>query len=431
MSYDPHERETEEIAELASELRYRRFRLSVEAGPQRGETVVSDGEELSIGSARGNHLVLADDAVSRHHCVLRVSDQGVWLRDLDSTNGTQVEGHRVGSLRLKSGTGFRVGRTTLRFERLSEEVSEPLSRLESFGSLLGKSSALRRIFAMLPRIAASETTVLLEGETGTGKTLVASAVHEASPRAGGPFVVVDCGTIAATLAESHLFGHKRGAFTGATESRAGAFEAADHGTLFIDEVGELPLALQPKLLRALEQREVTPLGSTEPRRVDVRVVAATNRDLREEVNHGRFRADLFYRLAVVRLCIPPLRERPEDVELYARHFFSELGDGAAPPPALLEVWKHQRWSGNVRELRSAVERALLFGEAAPASQRGVAGPAVSFREAKERVVESFERSFLGDLIARHGGNLSQAARAAKMDRNHLRELLRRYRIEVR
>jgi two-component system, NtrC family, response regulator GlrR len=421
---DPSQGETARLEELAGEVRWRRFRITVSGGPQHGMEAISDGAELGIGTARGNQLVLTDDAVSRHHCVVTHGERGVWLRDLESTNGTRVGGLRVGSVRLKSGTVFTVGRTTLRFERLADEVKETLSRAPSFGPLLGKSAAMRRIFAMLPRIAQSDTTVLLEGETGTGKTLIAAAVHDASPRASGPFVVVDCGALTPTLVESHLFGHARGAFTGAESSRTGAFEEASGGTIFIDEVGELPLGVQPKLLRVLEQREVTPLGKTRPTPVDVRVVAATNRDLREEVNRGGFRADLFYRLAVVRLLVPPLRDRPEDVEQLVRFFHAEIAPDAAPLPAeLVELWKGQRWSGNVRELRSAIERAVLLGDAA--REPGAAPPS-SFREAKERIIESFERAYVTELVAQHGGNLSQAARAARMDRNHLRELLRRY-----
>jgi DNA-binding NtrC family response regulator len=325
---------------------------------------------------------------------------------------------------------FTVGQTTLRFESLPSNIREPLSASERFGDVLGRSASIRRLFALLPRIAASDSTVLIEGETGTGKTLLASSIHEASGRAKEPFVVFDCGAVAPTLIESELFGHERGAFSGAIAAREGAFVAARRGTLFLDELGELPLELQPKLLRALSERTIVPLGSRVPREVDARVIAATNRDLRERVNQGHFRADLFYRVAVVRLAIPPLRERPDDIELLARHFYAECCPEAPEPPAeWLEVWKRLSWRGNVRELRSAVERIVLFGEEQPSEAQAAPKDTLSFRAAKERVIESFEREYLQRLLARAAGNVSKAARIARMDRNHLRELLRRHGLE--
>jgi DNA-binding NtrC family response regulator len=396
--------------------------------------VVSEADEISIGSSEGNDLVLTDSSVSRHHCVITERAKGFWIKDLDSTNGIVVGGHKVGSARLKSGSSFKLGRTTLRFDALDEEVSQPLSRTVSFADVMGQSAAMRRIFATLPRIAAAGSTVLLEGETGTGKSLVAAAIHEASPRASAPLVVVDCASVSPTLIESQLFGHKRGAYTGAHDDKPGAFVAAQGGTLFLDEVGELPLELQPKLLRVLEERVVTPVGSTTPVAIDVRVVAATNRDLREEVNRGGFRADLFYRLNVVRVHLPPLRERPEDIELLVDHFYGQFSpDQSSPPPEMLASFKRQRWSGNVRELRSAVERAILLGDAAPdqpSAHTHGSDPFVDlslpFRSAKDAVVSQFEKAYLAALIHAHGGNISKASRAARMDRNHLRELLRRH-----
>jgi two-component system, NtrC family, response regulator GlrR len=436
------EQETHELPQLENEVRIQRFVVRVETGPAEGHAVVSNGAELSIGSSQGNDLVLDDATVSRHHAVIESGERGFWLKDLDSTNGTVLAGHRIKSAMLKSGSVFVVGRTQLRFESLDEQICEALSSQPQFASALGQSAAMRRIFALLPRIAASDSTVLLEGETGTGKTLLASAIHEASVRAAGPFVVVDCAALTPTLIESHLFGHARGAFTGALSAHVGAFEMARGGTVFLDEVGELPPELQPKLLRVLEERTVTPLGTTRPVPIDARVLAATNRDLREEVNRGGFRADLFFRLAVVRVRVPALRERPEDIELYARHFWTQLARsmGAAsspgagvPPDELLEAWKRLHWSGNVRELRAAVERALLLGtssldRSAPSSDVDLSVP---YRVAKENVVTSFERAYLSRLVERSGGNLSQAARSACMDRNHLRELLRRHGLDRR
>ncbi|MEQ9323173.1 MAG: sigma-54-dependent Fis family transcriptional regulator, partial [Polyangiaceae bacterium] len=241
---------------------YQRFAVEVVAGDDAGARVTSEGEELSIGTARGNGLVLTDRSVSRHHCVIATTAKGFRIRDLDSTNGVKLGGYKVFTALLKSGASFRLGRTKLRFEILDEHISEPVSPEQAFGGVLGRSAAMRRIFALLPRVAASDSTVLIEGETGTGKTLLASAIHDESPRVDGPFMVVDCGAVTGTLIESHLFGHARGAFTGATEERDGAFVAARGGTVLLDEVGELPLELQPKLLRVLEERVVTPVGTT-------------------------------------------------------------------------------------------------------------------------------------------------------------------------
>jgi DNA-binding NtrC family response regulator len=294
---------------------------------------------------------------------------------------------------------------------------------------------------VLPRLAESDSTILLEGETGTGKGLLAEAIHEASPRAAGPFIVLDCGAIPPTLIESELFGHEKGAFTGAAAARTGGFEAARGGTVFLDEIGELPLDMQPKLLRALEDRVVKRVGGNEPVRLDIRIIAATNRDLRTEINQGRFRSDLYYRLNTFRLRIPPLRERRDDIALLVAHFYRQLSPGGEPPPAELitELARHD-WPGNVRELRAAVERAVLLGD--PAVWRALCDDApplaederfaegTSFRAAKERAVAAWEREYTRALITRYGGNLSRAARAVRMDRNHLRELLRRHKISA-
>ncbi|HJZ83818.1 MAG TPA: sigma 54-interacting transcriptional regulator [Polyangia bacterium] len=428
---------------------FRRFRIQVTDGPERGTEKVSDATEFGIGSAPGNQLQLTDPTVSRHHCLITASPQGFLLRDLGSKNGTTLAGFRVESAYLHSGAVIGLGLTTLRFDPLEDEIREPLSEDERFGRALGKSAGMRRIFALLPRIAASDSTVLLEGETGSGKTLLADAIHQAGPRARNPFVVVDCGSIPPTLIESELFGHEKGAFTGAHAARAGAFQAAQGGTVFLDEVAEMPLEMQPKLLRALEDRVIKRIGSVDPIRLDVRVIAATNRDLRQEVNRGSFRSDLFYRLNIVRLRIPPLRERREDIPLLVTHFYGQfVSDGDPNPPAeLIASLSRQDWPGNVRELRSAVERSVLMGDPqlwreivdpplAPAGAAPVPGaadfdPTVSFRAAKERAVASWERSYIGELVRRSGGNLSQAARMAHMDRNHLRELVRRHGIPVR
>ena len=430
------------------ELSYQRISLTVVAGVDLGRSASSEDGEISIGTAVGNDLTLTDPSVSRHHCVLAVGPRGYQLSDLGSTNGTMVAGVGVERAWLKPGAQIELGQTRLRVDVLDDRVREPLASEERWGRALGRSPGMRRIFAILPRLAGSDSTVLIEGETGTGKSLLAEVLHDASARRAAPFMVVDCSAIPPTLVESELFGHEKGAFTGATSARRGVFEAAAGGTLFLDEVGELPLEMQPKLLRALEDRVVRRVGGLETIRLDVRVIAATNRDLRKEVNRGRFRSDLFYRLNTLRLRVPPLRERREDIGVLAAHFYNQFaGDPTAAPPAeLLTDWLKREWPGNVRELRSAVERAVLLDDPtiwaeisstislpvdAPAAFRAADfDDAVSFRVAKERAVGDWERGWVRELVRRHDGNLSRAARAARMDRNHLRELVRRHGVTI-
>jgi transcriptional regulator with GAF, ATPase, and Fis domain len=303
----------------ARELRVGRFALRVMSGPDAGLSQPSDAEEFVVGTAPGNQLVLKDPTVSRHHLSVTATTKGFLLRDLGSTNGTTVAGLRVEAAYLSAGALVGAGETQLRFELLEDEVHEPLAKESAWARLLGSSPAMRRIFALMPKLAASTSTVLLYGETGTGKGLIAESIHQEGPRATQPFVVIDCGAIPPTLIEAELFGHERGAFTGAHGARAGGFELAQGGTVFLDEIGELPLEMQPKLLRALEERTVKRLGGSERIALDVRVIAATSRDLHQEVNRGTFRSDLFYRLNVVRLRVPPLRERSEDSALLAAH----------------------------------------------------------------------------------------------------------------
>ena len=432
----------------AREIAFQRFRLRVIEGKDRDAERVCDGTELGVGTAPANHLVLSDPTVSRHHFVLSVTPLGVMLRDLGSTNGTTVAGHRVETGYVKHGSIIGAGASTLRFESLADQVREPLSADDRFDHVMGSSVAMRRLFAVLPRIAASDATVLIEGETGTGKSLIAEGLHRESPRARGPFVVADCGAIAPSLIESELFGHEKGAFTGAVARRIGAFESAQGGTLFLDELGELPLDLQPKLLRALEERTIKRVGATERVRLDVRVIAATHRDLREAVNQGQFRMDLFYRLNTVRLRVPSLRERRDDIPALVAHFYEQLAEDGSPPPELVASLQGRSWPGNVRELRSAVERAVMLGDpdllehaseppsglhdpsARPTEDEACFAQGVSFRVAKERMTLRWERWYVTELYRRNGGNLSAAARAARMDRTHLRELLQRSKLDV-
>jgi DNA-binding NtrC family response regulator len=299
---------------------------------------------------------------------------------------------------------------------------------------------MQKLFAILERVSKADVSVLVEGESGTGKELVASQIARRSSRADGPFVVVDCSAITRTLMESELFGHAKGSFTGAERDRVGAFEAANGGTVFLDEIGELPLDMQPKLLRVLEAREVRRLGETKTRKVDVRVIAATNRKLEEEVNRSNFREDLYFRLSVVTVRVPPLRERSEDIDLLIRVFlesFDALDSMHLFTPEVIETLSRHSWPGNVRELRNYVERAVVF-DAAPPPWRDEPPSAsmpppsaaeidvgVPFKIAKERVVDEFERRYLAALLEQTGGNLSSAARKAGIDRMYLHRLVLR------
>ena len=414
----------------------RRSRLTVLAGPDQGLTRDFDAAIVRVGGRRTADLRLSDERVSGLHLEIRLIEDGIRLVDLDSTNGTWLLGYRVHEVGVASGAVVELGQTQLRVETLDEATEVPLSGRDRLVGMVGGSPAMRELYARIERAAAADATVLVSGETGSGKELVAEALHALSPRAAGPLVVVDCGALPLNLVESELYGHERGAFTGAHESRAGAFERARGGTLFLDEVGELPLEVQPKLLRALERREIRRVGGAQAMTVDVRVVAATHRDLEREVARGAFREDLYYRLAVIRLAVPPLRERPGDIPLLVEHFLAELtGAGGAAPAAArptaqaLEQLAGAEWRGNVRELRNAVERLVLLGDPPGIPPQAAAemevDAAVPYKVARARLLASFEKSYLEALLARHGGNLSAAARAAGIDRMSIHRLLQR------
>jgi two-component system, NtrC family, response regulator GlrR len=405
-----------------------RFRVRVVTGPDANLQFESGSQDVSIGTGAGQDLRLTDPCISRHHCAIRVGDAGLICEDLGSTNGTYVGGHRVTSAAIAPGDTISLGETVLSVELLGDMASEPLSTGDRFGRVLGRSVAMRRVFSLLERVASSDATILIEGETGTGKSALAEAVHETSKRAAGPMVVVDCGALPGTLLESELFGHERGAFTGAVQSRVGLFESASGGTVLLDEIGELPIDLQPKLLRALERRVIRRVGASHEIPVDIRLIAATHRDLRREVNKGTFRQDLWYRLNTVRLVLPPLHERRDDIAMLVSAFYRDLlnDPSAVPPATLVRSMMRGRWQGNVRELRSAVERALV---GAPEVQDGGGGDeelGLSFKAAKSRATSDWEKRYLGKLLPAHDGNVSRAARAARMDRTHLSELVHRH-----
>ena len=393
----------------------------------------SMGGVATIGKSDENDLVLRDETVSRKHVeITRVRD-GLRVRDLDSTNGTRIGAAAIKEAIIGVGTILRVGDVEILASVAIDRLDVPISSEDHFELVLGRSEAMRRVFGVLERAAPTSASILLTGETGTGKDVLARSLHLRSGRRGA-FEVLDCGAIVPSLVESELFGHERGAFTGAVSARPGAFERAAGGTLFLDELGELPLELQPKLLRVLEARAFRRVGGTTTIESDVRIVAATSRDLRE-----RFREDLYYRLAVVSLQVPPLRDRREDIPMLVTRFVEKLHVSPATMSALT-AWS---WPGNVRELRNVLERAAALTaesgapelrlvdfpprDTAPAVASGASyDPALSYRETRARVEAAFERDYLQWLLVRHANNVSAASREARMDRNHLSDLLRKH-----
>ena len=438
----------------ATRRQLRKSKLVVVDGHDEGKELLIDKERVTIGRSLACDLVLGDQTASGSHCEIIANEKGFLLRDLGSTKGTMIGEVAVQEVWLSSGAAFRVGQTLLEFRSTEGTVEIDLSRQERFYELVGRSVRMREIFAVLEKVAASDLTVLVRGETGTGKELVARAIHRASKRAKRPLVVQDCSAIASNLIESTLFGHEKGSFTGAIDKHRGCFEQADGGTIFLDEIGELDLSLQPKLLRVLESNEVQRVGGNKRIPVDVRVVAATNRDLRQMVNDGTFREDLFYRLSVVQVELPALRERPEDIPSLAQIFLQEFCKRRFPgekqgyvitPDAMLKLQSFQ-WPGNVRELKNTIERAISLTDSVeigvqdllPASQKSPdavlpGGTAeqyvydeIEFKEAKQRVLDAFESGYLKALLDKHGGNITRSANAAGLTRYHLRELAKRY-----
>lgn len=410
--------------------------VELEASNPQSTRVVFDGAVCRLGSHPSNELVIHDRRVSRFHCSLRL-ERGAWrLKDSGSLNGTYLNGIRFRDADLPlEPCQIRIGDSQLVVRTLEPVARERVPVRTSLGGIVGGSLVMRQMYSLIERIAGSESTVVIQGESGTGKELIAGEIVARSNRAQGPFVVVDCGAIAPELIESELFGHLRGAFTGAERDRVGAFESAEGGTVFLDEIGELPLALQPKLLRVLESRQIRRLGEGRPRKVDVRVIAATNRNLEREVNLGRFREDLYFRLAVVTVHVPPLRDRLDDIprlidamleNMHAAHLRPTFGDDALSGVAAYD------WPGNVRELRNWVERSILLGriEPAPTSQRPSATPtatiATPFKIAKEQLIADFEQRYLTDLMRWSGGKVGIAAQKAGIDRMYIYRLMARH-----
>ena len=421
----------------ATHAEVQRFWLVARTGADAGATHASSRERVVIGTHETADFRLRDDTVSRFHCEISLAGGRPLVRDLGSRNGTILDGVPVLAGYPRGGSTLKLGSTEICFELHVDPVRLPLSDRVKIGRMVGTGVAMRRAFALLERAAASDATVLIEGETGTGKEVAAESIHMESARRDGPFVVVDCASIPANLLESELFGHEKGSFTSAVGPRAGAFEAASGGTIFLDEIGELGLDLQPRLLRALESKQVKRVGSNRYLPVDVRVVAATNRNLRKEVNERRFRSDLYYRLAVLEVRLPPLRERPEDLPALVESLLAGLGakgddaEALRQPAFLAEISRHG-WEGNVRELRNYLERCLALREQPPPGG-DPAGEASAFEAlpdvgqplkiARERWTRVLERRYVEAVLQRHGGNVSAAARDAGVDRMHFYRML--------
>ena len=414
--------------------------LKVTRGQANKQTLEIGPETQVVGRNEACDIVLDDRKVSAVHMELVATERGVRVRDLGSRNGTFIGDARVGEVYLMKPTVITVGESQLNFEpKQPEQVDIP--EVAQFGPLVGVSQGMRAVFERCRKAAPTDLTVLILGETGCGKELVAAAIHQASSRANKPFVVVDCGAIPPTLAESALFGHERGAFTGAVDKRISPFVEADGGTIFLDELGELPVDVQPKLLRALAEQRIKPVGSNSYRPVNVRVIAATRRDLVREVNAGTFRSDLYFRVAQLRIELPALRERTEDIPALVRKMITDLGDtsayGRVTNDSLERLMRHD-WPGNVRELRNVIAVALAFGKDGPIDLASHVAPMSSaasestptrgrtFQDAKRDVLARFEREYFTALYAECNGNVSEIGRRAAMERAHVRGYLRRH-----
>ncbi|MBX3187516.1 MAG: sigma 54-dependent Fis family transcriptional regulator [Labilithrix sp.] len=410
-----------------------------EGGRAVSRTLEHEGDVCRIGTHPSNDLTLDDRAVSGFHCRLVPDALGWRVEDSGSLNGTKLQELRVNSAVLPTEAVLTLGQSILRIRSGGTANRTLVPMMPAFGALTGTGKAMRKLFALLEKVAASEINCFIHGESGTGKELVATEVVQRGVRADKPFVVVDCGAISPNLVESELFGHVRGAFTGADRDRIGAFEAADGGTVFLDEIGELPLEVQPKLLRALEQREIRRVGETHTRKVNVRVISATNRDLEREVNSGSFRGDLYFRIAVITVRVPPLRDRLEDLPHLIRAFLESLGatenEHLFPPEVIAELAKHP-WPGNVRELRNWVERSVVLQTArmsmppspvssSTGSQAAEVDVRIPFKVAKDALIDRFERAYVRAILEETGGNMTKAARQAGIDRMYLHRLVQK------
>lgn len=405
------------------------FKLSVlESGTA---TFDSKGESCSIGSHPSNQLQINDPTVSRFHCEISATPEGALIKDLRSLNGTYVDGVRIREAFLRDGSVLRLGNAAVRCEISRTKHLPPLSQRTELGRLVGASLPMRVTFARLERAAAAETNILIEGEAGTGKGAAAEVIHLNSARRSGPFRVVDCSALPPAQLDSEIFGHEAGAFPGAESSRAGAVETASRGTLLLDEIGDLPADLQPKVLRLIEEGQIRRIGSSTLVPVDVRVIASTNRDLRAEVNTARFRPDLYYRIAGMTIPLPALREHPDDLPLIARRILESLGASSGDLQRLLAPESMSRlqravWPGNVRELRDYLERCLAHPSGADTLGGMTIDATMPYAESRDRAIAAFERTYVQQLLALHRGHVSAAAKSANITRVHLHRLIRRH-----
>ncbi len=458
MSILPTELDKTMEARTLAEPAPQSLRLSVLSGPDAGLTVSVPHAKAMIGRAEQAELRLTDPSASRFHVELAATVGGIAVRDLDSANGTRYAGALLRDGVVPGGSRLTVGATEFLVE-LDRPLTEDTDPTPAFGQLRGKGSSMLRLFGLLRRLARTDLSVLLEGPTGSGKELAASALHEFGARAAAPFRILDCTAIPRTLAESVLFGHELGSFTGALRRQEGIFESAQGGTVFLDEVGELPLDLQPKLLRVLSQREVVRVGATKAIPLDVRVVAATWRDLRAMVNKGTFREDLYFRLAQARVEIPALEAHREDIPLLVYHFLQSLPPSAQAARQIdreaLEQLMGRSYPGNVRELKATVERAALMADGptvrladltferlltghqkdAPL-ERGLGdsedeASLVPYKEARRSLLDDFEHDYLQRLMTRCRENLARAADRAGVERHYLRKLLHKHGLRER
>jgi DNA-binding NtrC family response regulator len=438
------------IVETKTTLKIRRCRLEVIQGAGVGTALVTEKERFRVGSHTSNDMVLPDRTASRQHFEIQYTDRGYLLVDLHSTNGTYLDGSRIERAYLKKGAQIGAGQTLMRFAPIDEEIKVDPDVDGMLGEMVGHSAKMRQIFGLLKKVAPMDVSVIITGETGTGKELAARAIHSYSPRVKGPFEVLDCGAIQENLIESELFGHEKGAFTGADKLREGVFERANQGTVFLDEIGELRLDLQPKLLRVLEQREVRRVGGNDTLDVDVRVIAATHRDLQKEVAQGRFREDLYFRLNVINVHLPPLRQRREDIpvivakELAVPDIVTRYGRKHFSDKALAALLAYP-WPGNVRELMNVVSHVLTFSEheeigpdVLPPRILGQGKDAplsfnehLSFKDAKDQVLEAFEREYLTMVLKRCAGNITRAAKESGLHRKSIERLCKKYQLDAR
>jgi transcriptional regulator with GAF, ATPase, and Fis domain len=445
----------------ATSRELRKAKLVVVDGPEKGQDFDLNKTKTYVGRSSVNDITIKDNSISSTHFELRAEEEGFLLRDVGSTNGTMLGGCRIKEVYLSPNATFRAGNSTFKLLPSDEVMEIPLSADEHFQGVIGRSVAMREVFATLEKVAPSELTSLIHGETGTGKERIARAIHDASRRKSKPYVVLDCSAIPKDLMESYVFGHEKGAFTGATSQHKGAFEQANGGTLFMDEIGELDISLQPKLLRVLENREFKRVGGTSTIRSDVRVIAATNRDLREMVNEGTFREDLYFRLSVISILLPPLKDRRDDIPLLVENFIDLVAERRPDMPKArltadaLDMLMSYSWPGNVRELKNVIERAASlcndntiersdlhlggsilaspapFQTAAPDpndpdSTRIDVDLTIPYKEAKAEILDQFEYDYLERLMDEFDGNISQASKHAGLTRYHLRELLKKH-----